>query len=69
MMSPTWGDEGSTKRRRYSISLSSKMGDKGEGEVKNLKKLVTSFMDGPYYNYTPYLSHCRNSFTYSNQDA
>ena len=23
------------------------MGDKGEGEVKNLKKWVTSFMDGP----------------------
>ena len=23
------------------------MGDKGEGGVKNLKKLVTSFMDGP----------------------
>ena len=23
------------------------MGDKGEGEVKNLKQLVTSFMDGP----------------------
>ena len=23
------------------------MGDKGEGGVKNLKKWVTSFMDGP----------------------
>ena len=35
----------STKRWRYSISLFSKMGDKGEGGVKNLKKWVTSFMD------------------------
>ena len=24
------------------------MGDKGEGEVKYLKKWVTSFMDGPF---------------------
>ena len=29
------------------ISLFSKLGDKGEGRVKNLKKLVTSFLDGP----------------------
>ena len=29
------------------ISLFSKMGDKGEGGFKNLKKWVTSFMDGP----------------------
>ena len=32
----------------YSISLFSKMGDKGEGGVKNLKKSVTLFMDGPF---------------------
>ena len=31
----------------YSISLFCKMGDKGEGGVKNLKKWVTSCMDGP----------------------
>ena len=37
----------SAKRRHYSISLFSKMGDKGEGGVKNLKKWVTSFMDSP----------------------
>ena len=28
-------------------SLFSKMDDKGKGGVKNLQKLVTSFMDGP----------------------
>ena len=28
-----------------SINLFSRMGDKGEGGVKNLKKWVTSFMD------------------------
>ena len=27
------------------------MGDKGEGEVKHLKKWVTSFMEGPYSQY------------------
>ena len=36
----------SAKKWRYSISIFSKMGDKGEGGVKNLKKWVTSFMDG-----------------------
>ena len=41
------GGGGSAKRWRYSISLFSKMGDKGEGGVKILKKRVTSFMDGP----------------------
>ena len=30
-------------------SLFSKMGDKGEGGVTNLKKWVTSFIDGPLY--------------------
>ena len=30
------------------ISLFSKMGDKGKGGVKNFKKWVTSFIDGPY---------------------
>ena len=47
MMSPTYGGGGSAKRWRYSISLFSKTGDKGEGGVKNLKKWVTSFMDSP----------------------
>ena len=28
-------------------SLFSKMGDKGKGGIKNLKKWVTSFMNGP----------------------
>ena len=36
----------SAKRWCDSISLFSKMGDKGEGGVKSLKKWVTSFMDG-----------------------
>ena len=30
------------------VSVSSKMGDTGEEGVINLKKLVTSFMDGPF---------------------
>ena len=38
---------GSAERWCYSISLFSKIGDKGEGGVKNLKKLVTSFVNGP----------------------
>ena len=38
---------GSVKRRRYSINLFSKIDDKGGGGVKNLQKLVTSFMDDP----------------------
>ena len=41
------GGGGSAKGWRYSISLFSKMGDKGEGRVKILKKWETSFMDGP----------------------
>ena len=44
------GGRGSARRWRYSISLFSKMGDKGEGGVKNLKILVT-LMDGPQINY------------------
>ena len=40
------GRRGSAKRWRYSIC---KMGDKGEGRAKNLKKWVTSFID--YYKY------------------
>ena len=47
MMSSTYGKGGSAKRSRYFINLCSKMGDKGEGGVKNLKKLETSLMDGP----------------------
>ena len=48
MTSPTlsMGEGGLAKRRCYSISLFSKMPDKGEGGVKNLKKWVTSFVDG-----------------------
>ena len=47
MTSPTKGGGGSTKRWSYSVSLFSKMGDKGKGGVKNLKKWVTLFMDSP----------------------
>ena len=36
---PLRGGGGSAKRWCYSISLFSKMGDKGEGGVKNLKKM------------------------------
>ena len=45
MSSPTW-EEGDLLKGDI-ISLFSEMGDKGEGGVKNLKKWVTSFMDGP----------------------
>ena len=38
MTSPTQGEGGSAKRWCYSIRLFSKMGDKGEGEIENLKK-------------------------------
>ena len=48
--SPTKGEWGSAKRRRYSISLFSKTGDKGQGGVKNIKKWVRSFMDGPLWS-------------------
>ena len=44
---PLRGEGGSAKKRHYSISLFSIMGDKGEGGVKNFKKSVTSFMDSP----------------------
>ena len=47
MTSPTLGEGRSAKRRRYTISIFSKMSDKGEGGIKNLKTWVTSFMDGP----------------------
>ena len=40
------------------------MGDKGEGGVKNLKKWVTSFMDGPFHkivdNYIHLLAFFKN---------
>ena len=39
------GGGASAKRWRYSISLFSKMSDKGEGGVKNLKKWETSFTE------------------------
>ena len=42
----------SAKRWHYSISLYSKMGDKEQGGVKNLKKWVTSFMDGPFLDFS-----------------
>ena len=32
-----------------------RVGDKGEGCVKNLKKWVMSFMDGPYVNSKRYM--------------
>ena len=44
---PLKGEGGLAKRWCHSISLFCKMGDKGEGGVKNLKKWVTSCMDGP----------------------
>ena len=40
------GGGGSAKGWCYTISLFIKKGDKGEGGAKNLKKWVTSFMDG-----------------------
>ena len=42
------GEGGFAKRWQY-ISLFSKMGDKVVGGVKNFKKWLTSFMDGPMY--------------------
>ena len=55
MTSLTYGGGGSIKRKRNSISLQyilivwkNKMGDKGDGGVKNLTKWVTSFMDTSY---------------------
>ena len=39
---------GFAKRWSYLISLFSKSDDEGGGRVKNLKKLMTSFMNGPY---------------------
>ena len=45
---PRRGEGRSAKRWSYSISLFSKMGDKGEGGVKDFKNWVTSFMDSPY---------------------
>ena len=43
------GEGVSVKRWYYSIGLFSKMGDKGKRRIKNLKKWVTSFMDGPSF--------------------
>ena len=45
MSSPTW-EEGDLLKGDI-ISLFSKMGDKGEGGAKNIKKWVTSFIDSP----------------------
>ena len=47
MTSPTWGRGICQKVTLLHKSLFSKMGDKGQGGVKNLKKWVTSFMDRP----------------------
>ena len=44
---PHIGGRVSANRWRYTISLFSILGVKGEGGDKNLKKWVTSFMDGP----------------------
>ena len=44
---PQRGKGWSAIRWSYSISLFSKMSEKGEGGAKNLKKWVTSFLDGP----------------------
>ena len=43
----TWRDSDLPKGDITPYSLISKMGDKGEGGVKNLKKWETSLMDGP----------------------
>ena len=45
------GGGGSAKRWCYSISLFSKMGDKGEGGVKNIKKWVTLFLNSPKHHH------------------
>ena len=44
---PLRWEQGPAKRWCFSISLFSRMVDKGEEGVKNLKKWVTSYMDGP----------------------
>ena len=44
---PHVGGRVSANRWCYSVSLFSNIGDKDEGGVKNLKKWVMSFMDGP----------------------
>ena len=64
MMSPTRGEGGSAKRWRYFISLFIKI-TRGDRGVKNLKKWMTSFMDGtwPRIKNTIYgstLSYCTN---------
>ena len=53
---PLTGEGGSAKRRCYSISLFSEMGDKGEGGVKNLKIEVTSCVYGPKLDPPPLIS-------------
>ena len=42
--------EESSKRWRYSIILFSKMGDKGEGGIKNLKKMDDIIFGWLFYN-------------------
>ena len=56
MTPPTQGEEGSGKCLCYSINLFSKMGYKGEGGVKNLKKWVTPLLK--YFQYI-YSSLCQ----------
>ena len=49
---PLRREGGSAKRRHYSLSLISDMGDKREGWVKDLKKWVTSFMNGRQWRWS-----------------
>ena len=44
------------------VSVSSKMGDTGEEGVINLKKLVTSFMDGPFLLFFINVQYIWNAF-------
>ena len=61
---------GICQKWHYFISLFSKMGDNGEGGVKNVAKWVTSFMDGPEYkNASLFISWSCYLFIQNNQLA
>ena len=58
MTLPTWGEGGSTKSWHYSISLFSKIGDKGEGWVQKSQKMC-------YIIYArPMLKFCQKRYKY-----
>ena len=50
-----WGGGGFAKRRSHLISLFSKSDDEEGRGVKNLKKMMTSFMNGPLYVFSKLL--------------